>query len=61
MLMDNAIIMVIDQMWYQRIWNDESNNVLIEKEIQKIIFISIFGKFSIKPDQKSSFFNEIGH
>ena len=37
-------MMVIDQMWYQMIRNDESNNFLIESFVPKIIFMPIFWK-----------------
>ena len=45
MLMNNTKIVVINQMWHQRIQNDESNNLLIEKYFPKIIFIPYFVHF----------------
>ena len=38
-VMNNTNIIVIDQMWYQMIGNDESNNFVIENLSPKLIFI----------------------
>ena len=45
MLINNSKMMVINQMWYQMIPSDESNDFLIENIFPKIIFIPIFLKF----------------
>ena len=45
MLMNNTKIVVINQLWYQMIRNDESNNFIIENYFPKIIFIPQFVQF----------------
>ena len=45
--MNNTKIVVINQMWYQMIGNDESNNFLIEKYFPKIISIPYFVRLRV--------------
>ena len=60
MLMNSTHIMVLDQMQYQLIRNDKSNNFLIQTIFPKLISIPIF-EILIKFDQKSSLLIKIGH
>ena len=59
MLMNNTKIVIINQMWYQMIRNDERNNFLIEKYFPKMILIPYFVHFFYKTGSKIVNFDQI--